>query len=353
MNRIEKLQKQLIKQTLAGFIVEDSIDLFYLLGQSLSAGTLLVTPSDATLFVDGRYFQVCSEKVDCTVCLISNEALKTWFVQSQLSGKVGFDGKKMSFDRTGFFRKLFIKLQDETLTLDLISIENPIIHLRSCKEKEEVQKLQASCTLLEEGFSYIESLFCEGITEKELAFELETFLRKKGACKLSFDPIIAFGKNSAYPHYRSGDTKLCKNELILIDAGCFLDSYASDMTKMYFFGEVDSKLKEIVSIVRGAFDKALQSCKVGMSFHELDKVARDFIEGHGYGKAFLHSLGHGVGLEVHEYPRLAKNQKKGVITTGMVFTLEPGIYLENLGGARHEEMIYMSENGPISFSKKT
>ncbi len=349
MNRIEKLQKQLAKQNLAGFIVEDSTDLFYLLGESISAGTLLVTPSLSTLFVDGRYLQVCAEKVDCEVCLISNAALKTWFAQKQLSGKIGFDGKKMSFDRTVFFQKL----QDEKLIFDLQSIENPVIHLRACKEKEEVKKLQASCSLLEEGFSYVETLFQEGITEKELAFALETFLRKKGASKLSFDPIIAFGKNSAYPHYKSGDTKLCKNEQILIDAGCFLESYASDMTKMYFFGDVDSKLKEIVSIVKGAFDVAFHSCKEGMSFHDLDKVARDYIAGHGYKDAFLHSLGHGIGLEVHEYPRLAKNQKKGVIIPGMVFTLEPGIYLENLGGARHEEMIYMSEDGPISFSKKT
>ena len=195
--------------------------------------------------------------------------------------------------------------------------------------------------------SYVLSLLKEEISEAELALELEFFWKKRGAKKLAFDPIIAFGANSSMPHYRAGLAKLQSHTSILIDIGVVLSHYHSDMTRVVHFGTPTSVIEKIYSIVEEAKARALALCCPGTLVGELDRAARDWIASQGYGERFTHSLGHGVGLDIHEPPTI---RDSGLYRTlplqpGMVITIEPGIYLPGIGGVRLEDTVLITENG--------
>jgi len=187
----------------------------------------------------------------------------------------------------------------------------------------------------------------EGISENELAIELEIFWKRRGSKAIAFDPIIAFGSNSSMPHYRVGQRKLNTGEAVLIDIGVNLNHYHSDMTRVVFFGDPDPKIASIYEIVLKAQELALENCRPGTPIAELDASARTYIEQKGYGENFTHSLGHGVGLEIHELP-LIRSQSPGADTQleeGMVVTIEPGIYLPGIGGVRIEDTVAITRDG--------
>jgi Xaa-Pro aminopeptidase len=214
--------------------------------------------------------------------------------------------------------------------------------------------MKKSAALVWKGFEHIRRSLKVGVTEKELALSFEIFCRKQGAEKLSFDPIIAFGKNTAYPHYRAGDVKLKKDQLVLIDIGVVVDHYHSDMTRTVFFGNPDPRLVLLETVVKKAHAAALKLCKVGTKVGDLDKAARQVIEKAGLKELILHSLGHGIGLETHEFPRLKYKgeDQSTLLQEGMVITIEPGLYLPGVGGVRYEDTIVITSKGYTNFYVK-
>ncbi|MES2122808.1 MAG: M24 family metallopeptidase, partial [Chlamydiota bacterium] len=190
-----------------------------------------------------------------------------------------------------------------------------------------------------------------GISEKELALIFEVFCLQNGAEAMAFDPIVAFGPNSAMPHYRSQDVPLCKGDIVLIDIGVVREKYHSDMTRVHFFQGADPEMQRLYAIARKAQRKALEHCRPGVRVGMLDEAARDVLRDEGVEELFVHSLGHGIGLETHEYPRIkATGESKDMhLEVGMAITVEPGLYIPGKGGVRYEDTVVITPNGYRNF----
>lgn len=335
-SRLEHFQREL---KVDGCIIDAPIDLFYLTGLTLSLGRLVVTRKSATLFVDGRYLEVCQKSKIVKAELASEAAILKF--TSKLK-TIGFDSQTTTVAQFEKLKKWFgIKLKPTP---------HPLQSLRAIKDKEEIAALKKSANLLWRGFEHVKSLLKGGITEEALAKEFEIFCLKKGASSLAFEPIIAFGENSAMPHYRAGKRKLKKGDIVLIDIGVVVDSYASDMTRVVYFGKVDPRLIQMDSVVRASHQAALKICRPGTRVGKLDEAARKVMRQAKMEHLYVHSLGHGVGLETHEFPRIRFNgEDKGVILeAGMAITIEPGLYLPGVGGIRHEDTIVITEGGYLN-----
>ncbi len=344
--RIKKLQDTLKENGCDAMVVDDQTNLFYLTGLDLSAGTLIVDKESvnlgANLFVDGRYIAICKEKSPFPVFLSDTHP---WHKALDRSvKKIAFDSDKTTY-------KGFENLKNK-LSIDIIPLDGPLERLRGVKDKHEALLLKKAGELGSLGFDYVCSLLKTGIAEIEVARELEIFWKRKGATGTAFDPIIAFGKNSAMPHHRSSLTTLKQGDVVLIDIGVNLNHYRSDMTRTISFGNAPSTIHKIHTVVQRAQKLGLDLCRPGTTLKELDVTVREFIAKEGFGDYFTHGLGHGVGLDIHEFPPIRKPSTTGEYTfadiqllPGMVITIEPGIYLDGVGGVRIEDTVLITEQG--------
>lgn len=340
--KIIKLKKLLTEEKLDGLIIANPKDLFYLTGLNLSCGYLFIEKKKVTLFVDGRYFEACKESSPFPTKLLKENSFYDFLN--------GFKGKKMmGFDSNNTPYSNFLDLSSHLAkNIELKAIPNPLSLIRGIKEKEEINAIRKAAALNKKAFLYAKTQLKAGMTEFELAQKITLFFIKEGGEKLSFEPIIAFGENSAFPHHRSSKKrKLKKGDTVLVDIGVVLDHYNSDATRVFFFGPPKKEMENIYEIVRSAVKAALKICRPGTSLFNLDLAARKVIEKAGYKEFFPHSLGHGVGLDVHEFPRIVQNKatKNIFLEPGMVITIEPGIYLPGVGGVRLEELILITEKG--------
>ncbi len=339
--RISSLQKDLEEKELDGWLIEDPLDLYYLTGLSLSLGELWVSKKEAMLLVDARYLEEAKSK--CTIfAALTSLAEKQGFLSRNRICKIGFDSAKTSFENA---QKLF-KLEEGKISWK--GIPGITQQVRKVKEEKELVLIRKSASLLWEGYLYIKSILREGISEREVAKKFEIFSLEKGADGLSFEPIIAFGENSAYPHYRAGNRTLKRGDVVLIDIGLRVEKYASDMTRTLFFQTADPFLSNWLDLVIEAEQSAIASAKVGTLVSDLDKAARSVFKQANVEPYFIHSLGHGIGLEVHEFPRIRFDVVGGSIEPGMVFTIEPGLYLPGKGGVRYEDMFIATETGLVN-----
>ena len=226
----------------------------------------------------------------------------------------------------------------------LVPTEDFVENLRMIKDPTEIKSIETAIAKTENVLADVVSEIKEGATEKEIAFLLETGLKKSGAEKLAFDPIVASGPNGALPHAKPTDRILARGDAVVIDFGGQFEHYCSDMTRTFFIGSVSKELRKMYKIVRQAQKLAIESIKPGKLSKEIDKVARDYISSKGYGNFFVHGLGHGVGLAVHEKPGI--NKRTDIkLEPGMVITIEPGIYVQDIGGIRLEDMVLVTEDG--------
>ena len=352
--RLKGVQTILSKNKIDALLIDHPKDLLYLTGIELSAGKLLATRNGAHLLVDGRYIEKCKRESPIPVILAQDNSLQELLASPNLE-KIGFDSEQTSFKAYKDLDKIIFQINKiDNKNLNLVPIDNPIKQLRSIKDATELRLMNEAAILGSEGFDYVCLLLKEGITEAEVALKLEIFWKERGGKSVAFDPIIAFGPNSSMPHYRAGNVKLTKGQPVLIDIGVTLKNYHSDMTRTLFFGPPDPKLIEIYDIVKEAQQKALDLCKPGISVGALDEAARKLIASKGYGENFSHSLGHGIGLDVHEYPIIRNKSpyKEQVLEPRMVITIEPGIYLPDIGGVRIEDTIVITKGGYINLTKR-
>lgn len=300
----------------------------------------MITVQEAYLLVDGRYYAMAKKRSPFPVQLLSQEALKSCLHSIP---SLAFDHHFTTVERLDQLKRIY--------TGYLQGISLPLKEIRVIKEPEELKALEKSAALLWKGFEQVRRRLKSGITEKEIALEFEVFCRQHGAEKMAFDPIIAFGKNSAYPHYRAGNTRLKKGDVVLIDIGISLDNYHSDMTRTLFFGKADPRLVVLDTVVKEAHAAALAACRVGAKVGDLDCAARHVIEKAGLADLLAHSLGHGIGLETHEFPRIKCQGEDHhiLLKEGMVITIEPGLYLPGVGGIRHEDTVRVTGKGYKNF----
>ena len=256
---------------------------------------------------------------------------------------VGFEGNLVSYDTYLQLSKAYISL---------ISISGVIEKIREVKDEAEIQLIQKASDIVDETFEYILTVAKAGMTEQQLKAKLESKMLELGAEGTSFDTIVASGVRGALPHGVASDKVINHGEMITLDFGAYYKGYSSDITRTFAIGEPDPQLKEIYNIVLEANLKGIEAAKKGITGKALDAVARDYITEKGYGDAFGHSLGHGIGLDVHEGPNLSRKSETELDVNNCV-TIEPGIYIDGLGGVRIEDDILIKENGCERFTKCT
>lgn len=223
-----------------------------------------------------------------------------------------------------------------------------LIQLRTIKNSDEIENIKLACKTSDMAFEFIIKQLNIGKTEKQIANELENYIKSQNG-DISFKPIIAFGKNSAIPHHHSDETKLKKNQIVLMDFGVKINNYCSDMTRTVFAGIADDKFKNIYQTVLNAQLKSIEKIKAGVKLSEIDKAAREYITKNDFPN-IIHAVGHGIGIEVHEAPNVSPGSNDK-IKNGMVFSVEPGIYLPNYGGVRIEDLVLVRDDLPELISK--
>lgn len=356
LNRLKILQQTVQKSGCDALLINDPTNLFYMTGLELSSGKLLVHSKGADLLVDGRYIESCKNNSPFPVRLSDPPTFESLLNSEEFSHikKLGFDSENTTYKNYELLEKIISNISKTGRDLELTAIDAPLKLQRAIKDENEIQALREAADLGSKGFDFLCNLLKEGISELECALELEIFWKKCGSKGVAFDPIIAFGANSSMPHYRAGNETLKKGDVVLLDIGVNLNHYHSDMTRVVFFGEADSRLLDIHAIVKKAQQAALDRCKPGTTLGQLDQAARDIIAEHGYAERFTHSLGHGVGLDIHEYPTIKNAPPFAEIplVKGMVITIEPGIYLPGIGGIRIEDTVVITENAHENLTKR-
>lgn len=347
IKRQKTLKEHLSNWGVDCYLCDDPTDIFYLTGMQLSLGRLLVNPRSVTLFVDGRYYEEAKTKAYCAVKKMAEKEVVNLLTSPSWkeARSVGFD-TRTSYLRVEKFKKQLQELKKKRrlkVPYRMKGLSKPIEQLRAIKDATELSLIEKSAELLWNGFLHAKKQLKVGVEEREIALEFEFYCRKLGAEELSFTPIIAFGPGSALPHYHTGKRKLKKGDIVLMDLGVRLNGYASDMTRTFFFGEGAKQLKELFQVVEESKKAALDLCRPGVSLSELDEAARKVMRKARLEKHFLHSLGHGIGLEVHESPNFRTDDTK--LTPGMVITIEPGLYLPGKGGVRLEDMVVITKKG--------
>jgi len=315
-------------------------DMRYLCGFTGTDGVLLVRGDSSVFLTDSRYIEQAQEQVNADQ--IHSYTNKLAAVINQLSTwkcrRVGFDAPAVSV-------ALFNELAGLAKTsLDWCPLSTQLQPLRGIKTTGELVALKAAADLNQKAFAAVLPQIKAGISEIEIARELEFALKRLGGEANAFDFIVASGLRGALPHGVASDKKIGAGELVTIDFGTRVDGYHSDETVTLAIGKIDRKLRQIFDIVLEAHDSALASIRPGLAICDLDAIARDFISSRGYGEYFGHSLGHGVGLEVHEYPAICSRSEQK-LREGMVFTVEPGIYVPGIGGVRIEDTVVVTTDG--------
>lgn len=340
--RIERLTSLLLNKADCALITDD-INRRYLTGMKSSAGYVLVFPEQAYLVIDFRYIEKARELVKhCEVIEQEKDIfvqLKT-ILQTHGAKTIAVESDSMTLQELERFRKSLKNF--EFLTDNLLS--QALYDLRTVKSPEEIQKMKSAQELAENAlYSLLEQLHA-GMTEREVALALDFHMRKHGAEDLSFETIALTGTHTSMPHGVPDDRKIKENDFVLMDFGAVVDGYHSDMTRTVCVGQPSEEMKKIYEIVCHAQNMAKESAKAGISGKDLDAVARNVITEAGYGKQFGHSLGHGVGMEIHEFP-VAGPACSQILEAGNVVTIEPGIYLPGKFGVRIEDFVHITKNG--------
>ncbi len=340
---LSHLSSQLTKGQAA--LVSRPVNRRYLTGFASSDGFLVVFPDQqAVLLVDSRY-QEAAEKalagsgIDCQLFISLYDSLNQLLEQHQV--------EQLLIEAEGTTVAALSRLR-EHLQVDISDskqLDEWIAGLRMVKTPEQVRKIQAAQALTEYAFAHILTCIAPGKTERELALELEFAMRKQGADGVAFDIIVVSGENSSMPHGVPGNREIQPGDLITLDFGARLDGWHSDMTRTVAVGHVSEEQRQVYQTVLAAQQACLQGLRAGMTGEEGDKLAREVIAAAGYGDYFGHSTGHGVGMEVHEEPRLSPRAKELVLAPGHVVTVEPGIYLPGRFGVRIEDMVLITEEG--------
>jgi Xaa-Pro aminopeptidase len=309
-----------------------------------SAGALLITATKTVLATDSRYDLQAKTEAPLFEVIQYKEGLSKelpGILKSLSSKALGFESVRMTCLQ---FKAIEEQLQLAGLGIPLVPEENLVESLRLRKEPSEIAAIRKALILAEDVFMAFVPTLKPGMLEKEIAWEMEKRLRQAGAEALSFPTIVASGPNSALPHAMPGLRKICQGEPILFDWGVRVDGYCSDISRMAHIGKPDATYKKVYQTVLDAQRFATEAVKPGVSTKTVDAVARTHIENKGYKGKFGHGLGHGVGMAIHEAPRLSP-LKDTPMEPGMVFTIEPGIYLADWGGIRLENMAVVTENG--------
>jgi len=330
----------LAERKLDALLVSFGANLRYLSGFTGSNGSLLLTENRAILFTDPRYTIQASQESTCEVRIAKGALLLDVAAALKKLGvkRLGFEPAHMTCD---YFESLNAKLP---MKASLTAAAGWIEELRMVKSADELDRIRKSVATNSQAFEQAVARVKPGMKEQDLAAELEYRMRRLGAEKPSFETIVAGGIRSALPHAQPTAAKLEKGQLVVVDMGALQEGYCSDMTRMLFLGVPGAKVNKAYQAVLEAQLAAIDAVRPGVTATRVDAAARNTLKRHGLDKAFVHSTGHGLGLEIHEPPRIGKKDKTK-LRAGMAITIEPGIYIEDFGGIRIEDTVVVTETG--------
>ncbi len=328
-------------KNLDAIIITSPENLYYFSGFTGGEGLLVFTPEKRYIIVDGRYtIQAREQTSDFEV--VEYKALPYKIIADMGFDKIGFEDKTISYNS-------FKMMSRAMPAVTSIGVSDELNEYRKVKTEEECKNIRRAEQIGDMAFEHILHFIKPKITEREIALELEFFMKKQGASSLSFDTIVAVGERSALPHANLTDKAVETGKVVLMDFGCVYNGYCSDMTRTVAVGYADDKTKNIYDTVLKAQLCAIDKIKAGVLNRDVDAVARNIIKDAGYGEAFTHSLGHGVGLEIHEQPNLSP-RSEDVLKEGNIVTVEPGIYIEGFCGVRIEDLVRVTSEGCENFT---
>ncbi len=339
--RIERLKEFIAEKELDGVLITHKPNLFYFTGSAppVLGGYLVVTADEELFLVPQLEYEEARESSRVPVEYFKRggaelyERLKAFNLK-----KLGIEGGRTSYSSVQ-------SLKEKAGVEEFAVVDDVIKELRMVKTPEEIEVIKRACQIADKAMLVAIEEVREGVREREVAAKMEYVMKMEGGAeKTAFDTIIASGWRSALPHGVASDKRIERGELVVIDEGALFNHYHSDMTRTVVVGSPNEKQREIYEIVLEAQKKGVEEARPGITAKELDTIVRDVIEEYGYGDKFIHSTGHGVGLEIHEWPGVSQYDET-VLKPGMVITVEPGIYLPKFGGVRIEDTIVITENG--------
>lgn len=340
VTRLERLRGELAARELDGFLVTDILNVRYLSGFTGSDAVALVTTDDAVLITDFRYAE--QSAAECPGMIL--ELVESHWVPGAQRSIEKHDCRRIGFETHRLSYHDWSALSAVLSPRNLVPEEDLVGKLRLVKDDLEIEAIREAVRIADLAYAHITGFLKHGLLERDIATELDYFMRKNGADKEGFDSIVASGPRSALPHGRSSDRRISKGELIVLDYGAVCQGYHSDITRTVVIGEPDARQEEVYGIVLEAQSRAISSVRPGLSGGDVDAIARDYITVHECGEYFGHGLGHGLGLDVHDGRILARNSEI-VLESGMVVTVEPGIYIPGWGGIRIEDDVLVTDTG--------
>lgn len=346
--RVGNVRRRMMEQQLDAVIVTSRENVFYLSGFSGSSGDLIITMENGYLLTDFRYLkQAQIESPDYILIDITKNFAShlEQIVGRHNIGLLGFEDRQVSY-------AVYNGMKQKMPRTMLRGIGDMISSLRTCKEGEEIFCMQQAAHIGDLAFEHAVSVMKPGMTELEVAAEIEYAMKQHGAQRTSFDTIVAAGPNGAMPHAKPTDRPLAEGDLVVMDFGCIYKGYCSDMTRTVAIGAISEKQRSVYNMVLYTQLKALNHLKEGMPLADLDRLARETLDTFGYGAYFGHSLGHGVGIEIHETPAVSSKSTEE-LRPGMVFSVEPGVYLNDEFGVRIEDTVTMVDGEPVILNHAT
>lgn len=347
MTRFERLFAELPDSIDCALITSD-VNRRYFTGMKYSAGIVAAFRDKAYLLIDFRYIEKAKATVTSAEVLLAGSEMTQLaeLLKKHGAKNVAIESQTMTVARLKRLRK---GLTDADFD-DSSVLSNAINRLRSVKDEDECECIRKAQEIAEKAFDAILGFIKVGVTEREIALELNRQMFLNGAEDISFETIALSGANTSMPHGVPSDKKICEGEFVLMDFGAVFNGYHSDMTRTVCVGQPSDEMKRVYNIVLKAQECALEGARAGITGEELDKLARDVIEANDFGEQFGHALGHSVGLEIHENPN-ARPSEKNVLPSGAVITVEPGIYIEGKFGVRIEDFVILTENGCDNLTK--
>jgi len=335
-NSLEKIRRRLKVDALLFWSLEN---IRYLCGFTGSDGALVVTSQERTFLSDFRYEAQASAEIGKAIFKKYRQKIEgvAQFLGGLRIKRLGFEANTMTYED-------YRRLQEKLSKITLIPLAREISHLRACKGPEEVKKIRQAIQIASRSFADTSPRIKPGIREKTVAEILECRMIRRGSQKTAFPIVVASGPRAALPHGVASEKKIQEGETLVMDFGACFKGYHSDETKTLLLGKPSAQQQKIYEIVRQAQEKALKAVRPGVKLREIDAAAREVISRAGYGKYFGHGTGHGLGLAVHEEPRISP-KGIGVAEEGMVFTIEPGIYIPGWGGVRLEDVVLVKGRG--------
>lgn len=342
--RIDKARELLIKNNLDGMIITSRANTLYMSGFPGSASLIAITKESAYFITDFRYIEfaqdLCNKFYD-----VKMYKSKPYEFMNDILTKEGI--KTLGFEDNEVTYQGYTTINNAFKGISLKGIQSTIDELRIIKDDEEIKIIKRAVKIADDAFSHILKYIKEGVREIEIANEIEYFMKQNGAQKVSFESIVASGTRSSLPHGSASEKRINLHDPITMDTGAQYNGYCSDMTRTVFLGEPTKEMKKIYETVLEAQLKSEASVKKGLYGKDIDSIARKIIYDAGYEGRFGHGLGHGVGVLVHEQPRLSQATGNTKLENKMVVTVEPGIYIPNVGGVRIEDMVVVNDNNPI------